>query len=579
MLKSAAIVATLLLAVSAQAQFGIHPKPCDDKTFKAPAKCVVPTGKWVDAVDCLKALVAEHPDIFTGAVMGYQSDLALPGNNNGMPVIEAAGAEGTGFTRTSVVSLASCTKPLTYVALAKLIQDHQASADCIPVDGGQIPRCVFPNGYETRLTRAINTLDRRNGTDVARWWNSPHPDDAVRQAAWREKLTIRHLAQMTGGFPNMTFTGYRFCIDGVCPPSPRPQDEIDCQVRNGQVEDARCGYAYRYVQYLERRGGPDRPCPLSCKPRGDRPRIFDFTNYYDGDVYAEGRMNRRFERRYSFEPGTYGECVYIENGNTRKWVDGREATETDIAKFYLGMPLQREPGEAYDYSQPPLYVVAYLIEALSGKRFDDYLKTEILEPLGMVDTMFRIAPGTPRFSRVVDIKRLPRSRNYVLPDVAPGLDPTAPLGADRNWDESRTGWEDRWPEGGAYSTAGDLLRFLRFIGTGKAGDKVILNEQSLDLVANKAGPTGPRTYAFRATPNRPLILANGYFLTYLQRDKSKCQNITVLMQGLLESPETQVEPVPMCDIQYGDPVVLRDSLVRMLESLPAGCVQASPSEP
>ena len=37
-------------------------------------------------------------------------------------------------------------------------------------------------------------------------------------------------------------------------------------------------------------------------------------------------------------------------------------------------------------------VCGYLVEAISGKRFDAYLQETIFEPLGMKDTAFQIAP-------------------------------------------------------------------------------------------------------------------------------------------------------------------------------------------
>ena len=53
------------------------------------------------------------------------------------------------------------------------------------------------------------------------------------------------------------------------------------------------------------------------------------------------------------------------------------------------MPLRFHPGTHWLYSWST-DVCARLVEVLSGQRFDDYLRATIFEPLGMVDTGFRV---------------------------------------------------------------------------------------------------------------------------------------------------------------------------------------------
>ena len=55
------------------------------------------------------------------------------------------------------------------------------------------------------------------------------------------------------------------------------------------------------------------------------------------------------------------------------------------------VPLRYQPGERWMYSYSS-DVCAYLVEALSGKRFDEYLQEAILDPLGMKDTAFFVTP-------------------------------------------------------------------------------------------------------------------------------------------------------------------------------------------
>ncbi len=79
--------------------------------------------------------------------------------------------------------------------------------------------------------------------------------------------------------------------------------------------------------------------------------------------------------------------VYAKLGLTR---GARENLSTFVRK--LGeVPLRYEPGQRWMYSFST-DVCGYLVEALSGMPFEDYLHKHIFDPLGMKDTSFFIAP-------------------------------------------------------------------------------------------------------------------------------------------------------------------------------------------
>ena len=54
-----------------------------------------------------------------------------------------------------------------------------------------------------------------------------------------------------------------------------------------------------------------------------------------------------------------------------------------------GIPLLHNPGAAWNYGMST-DVLGYLVEVVSGMPFAEFLKTQILEPLGMVDTAFSV---------------------------------------------------------------------------------------------------------------------------------------------------------------------------------------------
>ncbi|HEV2169616.1 MAG TPA: serine hydrolase domain-containing protein, partial [Candidatus Binatus sp.] len=55
------------------------------------------------------------------------------------------------------------------------------------------------------------------------------------------------------------------------------------------------------------------------------------------------------------------------------------------------VPLHYNPGERWEYSYST-DVCGYLVEALSGKPFEEYLQEAIFDPLDMKDTAFFVAP-------------------------------------------------------------------------------------------------------------------------------------------------------------------------------------------
>jgi CubicO group peptidase (beta-lactamase class C family) len=55
------------------------------------------------------------------------------------------------------------------------------------------------------------------------------------------------------------------------------------------------------------------------------------------------------------------------------------------------VPLRFQPGTRWHYSLST-DVCGYLVQAISGKRFDRFLAEEIFQPLGMTDTGFHVRP-------------------------------------------------------------------------------------------------------------------------------------------------------------------------------------------
>jgi CubicO group peptidase (beta-lactamase class C family) len=82
-------------------------------------------------------------------------------------------------------------------------------------------------------------------------------------------------------------------------------------------------------------------------------------------------------------------------------LDRSQPLEAMIGKL-AKLPLAHQPGSAWQYSVA-VDVQGYLVEKLSGQKFDEFLRTRIFEPLGMKDTGFSVAPE--KADRVATIHR------------------------------------------------------------------------------------------------------------------------------------------------------------------------------
>jgi CubicO group peptidase (beta-lactamase class C family) len=140
-------------------------------------------------------------------------------------------------------------------------------------------------------------------------------------------------------------------------------------------------------------------------------------------------------------------------------------------------PLSFRPGTRYSYCNPSFFVMAELVQRLTGQDHASYLQQSVFEPLGMRDTSFK----PPESSRVVSV-----------------LDPP--------WldDERRPRWIAlRRPDGGLWSTAADLVRF----------GQALLRDGRLDdyqLIA----PATLRAMTSLQTAGIPAFAGGGEFQSY-----------------------------------------------------------------
>ena len=132
----------------------------------------------------------------------------------------------------------------------------------------------------------------------------------------------------------------------------------------------------------------------------------------------------------------------------------------------LALPLIADPGDAWSYGIS-IDWAGKAVEAVSGQSLDRYMRENLLKPLGMTDTAFRIG----------DAQRKRLARVHVRgPD---GLTPT-----DMEIPQEP---EFHMGGGGLYSTVGDYLKFARMIlGRGALNGVRVLQPETVAAMARNA---------------------------------------------------------------------------------------------
>ena len=140
------------------------------------------------------------------------------------------------------------------------------------------------------------------------------------------------------------------------------------------------------------------------------------------------------------------------------------------------LPLMHEPGTAFTYGLSD-DVLGRLVEVLSGTTFDEFLRTRLFEPLGMVDTFFYI-PGA----------KAHRLASLYAPNADGGLDEVEGTVEGNHLIYSATystGEHRSYFAGGAglSSTVQDYARFLQMLLNGGELDGVrMLSPITVDLM-------------------------------------------------------------------------------------------------
>jgi len=149
-------------------------------------------------------------------------------------------------------------------------------------------------------------------------------------------------------------------------------------------------------------------------------------------------------------------------------VMNRENTLSEMAARLASVPLWFHPGAQWEYG-PSVDVQAYLVEKLSGQPFEEYVRSHVLDPLGMKETRYFI-PEEDR-DRFAAMYRMTDDSLVRVPDG------TAKSDYFHKWPLRRGG-------SGLTSTLDNYMTFARMLlHKGSLDETTLLQPETIELMA------------------------------------------------------------------------------------------------
>jgi D-alanyl-D-alanine carboxypeptidase len=119
-------------------------------------------------------------------------------------------------------------------------------------------------------------------------------------------------------------------------------------------------------------------------------------------------------------------------------------THEQVIDIARGLPLEFAPGSRHQYSNTNFYLLGMVIESVTGHTYESELRTRLLVPLGLDDTLLATATSSD-----AGLARGYEETDDVFVDVTDAVDPSL-----------------TWAAGGIISTVDDLVTFERALLVG-----------------------------------------------------------------------------------------------------------------
>ena len=165
------------------------------------------------------------------------------------------------------------------------------------------------------------------------------------------------------------------------------------------------------------------------------------------------------------------------------WTGG--APLRQVASIAAASPLLFEPGTDIKYSNTGIDIGAAIVQEVTGMKWEEYLKKEVLDPLGMKDTWFW--PTDKQIENKIEL--------YRYEENAPAQWRRERSGVQRPYNGTHV-----FPSagGGLWTTANDQLKFYKMLmnlGVGDNGVRILKEETVKSLLACSTRPADMEGYS------------------------------------------------------------------------------------
>ncbi len=219
--------------------------------------------------------------------------------------------------------------------------------------------------------------------------------------------------------------------------------------------------------------------------------------------------------------------------------DEEPISRDDLVRKVLAAPLAAKPGEQFEYSNEGFSLAGAIVERVSGKNYEAFLREQLFLPADMTDTGYFLSPATaeklPIGSRM---DGRPWGRVY-----------------KNGWRENEPGW-DLTANGGIHSTLDDLYRWHQAMSSSK-----LFSPEALKKYQEGFAPAlgGAEKYGYGwgvqtsrrgtkvVTPNG----GNGFLFTDFRRYIDE-KVVIIAMSNEPNVPATLVAPRDLEALVFGD---------------------------
>ena len=156
-----------------------------------------------------------------------------------------------------------------------------------------------------------------------------------------------------------------------------------------------------------------------------------------------------------------------------------------VASIAAASPLLFEPGTGIRYSNTGIDIGAAIVEVVTGMKWEDYLKQEVLDPLGMKSTWFW--PTDKQIKNKIEL--------YTYKENAPAEWCEEKANQQRPYNDSHV-----FASAGAglWTTANDQLKFYKMLmnlGMGENGVRILKEETVKSILTCSTRPEGMEGYS------------------------------------------------------------------------------------